>query len=304
MTAVTRYSAVDTYAPLLLPILGSLGQVLATVLNSGYTGRSAAGWAIPYNDNYERIVFQNGTGSRQRYFQILDNNISLPNMASLYGYEAMTAIDTGTGKFPSDAQIITPNYSSIVKNDSVTVAARNWLIFADHKICFLLINQQATTDFANACLYIFGDFVTLNTADLYNSLIIGRAYSSSAVSNNGASAQTCVIGSTLEAHYVARSYTQLGGSLKVGKHGDDYKNGVQFPNPVDGSLLMSRVWITEPTGVVRGYIPGLWRPCSSYTYFTHGDTFNGTGVLTGKTFEIIRVYQGALIIETSNTWYS
>ena len=36
-------------------------MLLATVLNTGYTGRSAAGWAVPYNDSYERIVFQNGS---------------------------------------------------------------------------------------------------------------------------------------------------------------------------------------------------------------------------------------------------
>ena len=43
MTAVTRYSGIDTDAPLLLPTVGSLGTLLATVLNSGYTGRPASG---------------------------------------------------------------------------------------------------------------------------------------------------------------------------------------------------------------------------------------------------------------------
>lgn len=304
MTAVTRYSGIDTDAPLLLPTVGSLGTLLATVLNSGYTGRPAAGWAIPYNDNYERIVFQNGAGSRQRYFQILDNNATEPNLASLYGFESMSAVNVGTGKFPLDTQIVSPAYSSVVKNNSTTVSARNWTIFANDKICFLAINSLADTTWVGGCLYIFGDFVSLNSNDLYNSLIIGRATSSALTNSNDAAAKTCVISQTLDAHHAIRSYTQIGGSIRIGKHGDDYKNGVAFPNSVDGSLIMSRVWITEASGVVRGYIPGLWRPCSSYTFFTHGDTFAGSGALAGKTFEIVKVYQGALIIETSDTWYN
>lgn len=304
MTAVTRYAATDQDAPILLPNVGSLGFLLATVLNSGYTGKSAAGWAIPYNDNYERIVFQNGAGSRQRYWQILDNLISTPNMASLYGFETMSAVDTGSGQFPTSLQIVSPHYSSIMKVDVTTQVARNWLIFANEKICYLLINPQATTDFSGACLYVFGDFIGLNSDDLYNSLLIGRIRQDASVTYNGLAGQSCVISSTLDGHHLIRSYTQLGSSIRFGKHGDNYKDGVQFPNPSDGSLIMSRIWITESSGVVRGYLPGLWRLCSSYTNFTHGDTFAGRGALTGKTFEIIKVYQGALVVETSNTWYS
>ena len=44
-------------------------------------------------------------------------------MASLYGYESMSAVDVGSGKFPTDTQIAAPNYSSIVKNNSTTQAA-------------------------------------------------------------------------------------------------------------------------------------------------------------------------------------
>lgn len=304
MTAVTRYSAIDSEAPLLLPTVGSLGTLLATVLNAGYTGKSAAGWAIPFNDNYEKIVFQNGTGSRQRYWQVTDNFIQNPNMASIYGYETMTDLDTGTGKFPTDQQIVTPQYSSIHKNDSQTQAARYWIIYANHKLCFLLINPQNSIDFSGAGLYVFGDFVSLNVDDPYNSLLIGRHRQENSVSYNGLASQSCTITNTLDGHHLIRSYTQLGGSIRFGKHADNYKDGVLFPNPVDGSMIISRFWVTEASGVIRGYIPGLWHLNSSYSQFTQGDQFTGTGPLAGREFEIVRVYQGAVAIETSNTWYS
>lgn len=302
MTAVTRYSATDPESPLLLPSVGSLGQLLATVLNAGYTGKPAAGWSIPFNDNYQRIVFRNGDGSRQRYWQVLDNNATTPNIASIYGFESMAAVDVGSGKFPTDAQIVSPQYSSIQKNDSTAATARYWLAYANHKLCILVINPQATVDFSGASMTVFGDFASLSAADEYNSLLISRHRSDSQVIYNGSAAASCTIANTLDGHHLIRSYTQLGGSIRCGKHGDNYKDGVQFPNPVDGSMIISRWWLTEPPGVVRGYIPGLWRLCSSYTQFTHGDTFAGTGALAGRTFEIVRIYQGVLVVETSDTW--
>lgn len=298
-----KYSAVDVDAPLLLPNTGSLNQVLVTCLNTGYTGKSAAGWALPYYSNYDKVVFRNGSGSRQRYFQVLDNFVANPNMAALYGFETMSDVDTGTGKFPTDVQIVTPNYSSIVKSTITDQAARNWLIYADSKICYLLICPTASSTFSTACLYVFGDFIGFNASDLYNSLIIGRITNSSDSSNNGLAASCCTIGSTLNGHHAIRSYTQLGGSVRLGKHGDNYSDGVQFPNPVDGGLIMSPVWITE-TNILRGKLPGLWHICHNESLFTHGDTFSGSGDLAGRTFEIIRIYGAVLAMETSDTWYS
>lgn len=299
---VRRYSAIDVDAPLLLPEIGSLNDLLKMCLNVGYVGRSAAGWAIPYYDGNEKVVYQGGAGSRQRCFRVYDNNASAPNLASIYGFETMSDVDTGTGKFPSDTQIVAPLYSSILKNTSVTVAARNWLIFADSRICFLIINPEANTTFVNADMIVFGDFVSFNNSDEYNTFLIGRITNSSATTSNGNVRLTNTIANTVNGHHAARSYTQIGGSIRLGKHGDDYNEGVQFPNPVDGGLIMSRYWITEPN-VLRGYVPGLWYLASAYTNFTHGDTFTGTGPLAGKTFEIVRVYNAALAIETSDTWY-
>lgn len=301
--AVVHYSAVDADAPLLVPSVASLNGLLATCLNIGYTGKSAAGWAIPYDDSYEKTVFRSGSGSRQRYFRVYDNDVIYPNMASIYGFETMSDVDTGTGKFPTDSQIVTPAYSSIVKSTITDIAARNWDIVADSKLCILYINPEASINGANGCLYIFGDFVSLSASDEYNTLLIGRITNSSAVSGNGLSAATCTIANTVDGHHAARSYTQLGTSIRLGKHGDNYNAGIQFPNPVDGGLIMSRYWLTE-ANVLRGYIPGLWYLAPAASNFTHGDTFNGTGDLTGKTFMIVKVYGAALAVETSNTWYT
>ena len=107
-----------------------------------------------------------------------------------------------------------------------------------------------------------------------------------------------------DAHHLVRSYTQLGASVRFGKHGDEAKNGVVFPNPVDGSLIMSRVWVTEASGVVRGYIRFM-EILFPYTLFFLQMVIHFPVVgFSWSNFEIIKVYQGALIIETSDTWYN
>lgn len=299
---VRRYSAIDVDAPLLLPSVGSLNGVVTACLNTGYTGKSAAGWAIPYYDNQNKVVYQGGDNSNGFCFRLYDNDNATPNMASIYGFLTMSDVDTGTGKFPTDTQIVTPNYSSIIKNSGIQSAARNWLLVADSRLCFLVINPDADNTWVNASLTIFGDFVSLNPSDAYNTLLIGRHLNNQAANYNGNAGATCTIANTVDGHHAARSYTQIGNSIRFGKHGDNYNAGVQFPNPVDGGLIMSRYWVTEP-GVLRGYIPGLWYLAPAYSTFSHGDTFTGTGSLAGKTFEIIRVYGAALALEISDTWY-
>jgi len=300
---VRSFKATDNNAVILTATVASLNQVLWSCLYSGYEGRLSAGWAIPYNDTYFVTVYQNGDGSQQRYFRVDDNRGSTPYLAALYGYETMSDINTGVGKFPSDLQIVSPNFSNILKSNSGTTSPRNWCIWADQKICYLLINPESNNTFENACLVVFGDFVTYNPSDVYNSLIISRIVNSGSSSYNTLGGLHCPITSVLSGHYALRSYTQFGGSAPLGKHGDYYKRGVQFINPLDDSIVMSRMYITE-NKVLRGHLPGLWFLAADASNFNHGDTFNGTGTLTGKSFEVFKLQDSCFAIETSNTWYA
>jgi hypothetical protein len=54
--------------------------------------------------------------------------------------------------------------------------------------------------------------------------------------------------------------------------------GCTYPNPVDGSMIISSVYLHE-INVVRGIFPGLWFPCHARPLVTN-DTLTGTGPLS------------------------
>ena len=101
--------------------------------------------------------------------------------------------------------------------------------------------------------------------------------------------------------------------MAFGKHGDLSKGGgvqvlagggVAYPNPTDGGLYLSPVWVHEPAGpTIRGRLRGFWQLCHLYSGFTDGETFTGTGDLAGRTFTVMRqsANNGAYCIETSAT---
>jgi hypothetical protein len=74
------------------------------------------------------------------------------------------------------------------------------------------------------------------------------------------------------------------------------------------------VYVTH-SNCVRGYLKGLWAPCH-FQPCGHGDTFSGSGSMSGKSFIALNVLStqsvsgnapngtgnGQLVIETSNTW--
>jgi hypothetical protein len=294
------YHATDTDAPLLTSTVGSLINVLDLCLCSGYHGRPTPGWTIPFFSGSDIAVFKNGTGSHNRFFKIFDNLVGSENMSIIHGYENMSDIDTFYNNFPNGTQA--PNNAWIFKSVTADTMIKNWIVLANPKICYLIISPDATTTFENASVTVFGDFISYNSSvDIYNTLLIYNGTNSSSTNYSGFFLKTCPIGQVFTDHVAVRSYTGLGGSKTLGKHYDTNKTDVIFPNPIDGSLVMSPFYITEE-GVLRGYLPGIWKMCPNRSNFQHGDLFEGTGALSGKLFEICKMKDGILALEISDTW--
>lgn len=294
------YHATDTGAPVLSSNTGSVIGVLEGCLCIGYNGKSSAGWSIPFFSGTDRAVFRNGTNSHNRFFQINDNLVGSENFATIYGYESMTALDVGNNRFPSTIQA--PNGSWIVKSYLINGLIKNWIVLANSKICYLIISPDDTTVFDNGSVTVFGDFISYNNAiDFYKTLLIYRNINNSANTHDNFFTNTCAISSVLDNHVAVRSYTGLGGSKTLGKHYDTNKADILFPNPIDGSLAMSPIHITE-IGVLRGYLPGIWMMCPNRSNFQHGDVFEGTGGLSNKLFEICKIKNKCLALEISDTW--
>lgn len=292
---VSVFRAIHTNAPVLNGTLGSLLNLIRTCLVTGYTSHPAAGWSeASVVGNIGMFINTDGA-----CLVVDDDQVATPKKANVYGFESGTTIASGVNKFPTGSQVSSALW--VQKSNAASTAPRDWILVATSKIFYLIINAQNEPGFPNANGLIFGTFTSLRSSDEYNFILVAKSSVSEDVSFETTLGLNCSIGSVNEGHYVARSVTQIGGSRQIGKHGDLQKAGLLYPNPADGGLYLSPVWITEPN-ILRGKLPGVWYTPHLSSNFIHGDTFSGVGDLSGKQFEILFVKNGIFIVETSDTW--
>lgn len=239
-------------------------------------------------------------GTNQFCLQVKDNGTT---GVFLSGWETLTATDTGTGQFPTAAQLSTGLLLD-------KVASTSWRFFSNGKIFYLMVRISASV----VQTFAFGDFISYKSGDLYNTLIIGNTTTQTWNSLFLGLATNTIYPTA--GHYVCRSYTQVGTALAIGKFCDSFRAGNSatmgtgsmspYPSPVDGALKLSPLWLNEPAAnlLERGFLPGVFNILHNVA-FNDGDTFQvNVGPLAGRTFEVVAggPASGQYAIETSDTW--
>jgi hypothetical protein len=300
---VNVYRSTDAGAPVANGTVGSLIGLLDACLVNGYDTKAGAGWTKEFSGT-NLAAYKNASNMSQAYYRV-DHTVALS--PKVVGYEVMTDINTGTGQFPTSNQI--PGGLVMQTSTSADSTPRWWTIVASQNIAYILINPTSNlVTNTNVGTYCFGAFNSYMVNDAYNNFISGTGgdYTSSAMGNAVSN-----ISSTNSSSYCPRSYSQIGSSVAVGKHGDTAKvnstyafglgnAGSTYPNPVDGSMIISSLYLHE-INAARGVFPGFWFPCHVKPLVTN-DTLTGTGPLSGKTLEAFTTYQGQIFLETSDTW--
>jgi hypothetical protein len=299
---VTVYRSDDASAPVLSGSVGSLITVLDACLVNGYGTKSAAGWSKAFTGT-NQAAYRMPAGSNLHYLAVDDTTTTY---ATLRGYEAMTAVATGTGQFPTTAQLATSN---VTKSSAADTTARSWVLVTNGTMVYLHITTTVVSDGSTANMVAFGQIVSNKVGDAYGTMLICNN-SSVYTANVMYAAIASVSGAPSIGHYLARSYTQVGGSMQCAKGVDPFlcaggttigASGMTYPMPVDGGLYMSPVRVAESL-LFRGVMPGLWAPAHNKP-LSHMDTVSGSGALNGKTFLALSMYSAAqVLVETSNTW--
>lgn len=299
---VRIYRSTDSGAPTLSGEAGKLINVLDACLVNGYGSKAAAGWTKPYSGT-NKAVYRQPAGTNQQYLRVDDSNAQY---GLCVGYEAMTDVDTGTGPYPTAAQMASGVYS--YKSTAANTTARAWMLATNGDIFYLFVDSSGSKTVIGGIF--FGGINSRKSGDAYRNIIIGSTGSVSTQSYlgslNNMSAMT-------PAHYMARSHTQTGTAIAVGKHSDMSKTSsttvgrgnIAYPDAVNSELMMSPLHIHESVSVLRGRLPGLWSPDHDRP-IADGDTFSGSGDFASKTFEAKTIYssstEGRVFIETSDTW--
>lgn len=271
---------------------------------------AAAGWTKSYSGT-NKAAYRMLAGN-QRYLRVDDTGTT---SARVVGYESMTGVDTGTNAFPTDIQVSGGLYFN--KSSVADTSSRAWIIVATDRLAHVFINAGPTAGLICGT-QTFGDIKSFAGGDQYQTALIAQtSYSASAVGSYQSLHAQVAYPSTVTGNYIARAYTQVGGSLAIGKHTDAAKAtsltafiggaGLPYPNPADGGLYMSPIFVHE-NGALRGTIPGVWGPLHARP-LAHLDTVAGSGDLSGKTFlalhaegSSLATASGQIMLEISNTW--
>ena len=264
------------------------------------------GWLEYYTGTNQRD-YRAGVG-RQLYLSVNDNTVGAGGAkeARASGFEAMTALGVGTGQFPTAAQVAT--FLTWRKSFTADATARTWLCIADDRsFIFGILTGDTAGQYYEGH---FGDLYALLSSDAYGVLIVGREVENDATSQNFGLLAS--LGTTSAGHYMPRSYTAVGTSVKVGKHGDAVKGNatsmrgtVPYLNGPDGIAYTSPIWVHESGSHLRGRIRGLREWLHAISALNDLDTFSGTGTLAAKTFVFAKQLSdgvSAMVLESSDGW--
>jgi len=240
--------------------------------------------------------------------------------ARVVGYETMTDVDTGTGPFPTEAQMAGGGYW--FKSSVASAAAIKWRIFADER--FMLICNASASN--SGALYTaaqargFGDMIPVAA---------GGDVWSTALSCAGAGGQhlgSFDTGSEPGANnggiFCPRAFSALGGSKMMAMRSFTGTAGAQSgsdtalgpaPSEIDGSIRMSPVFLTEgaATKPPRAIVPGIYYiPQSSTTsVLADGDILEGSGALAGRKLMVVHTAtnwstqaSGAYLVDLTGPW--
>jgi hypothetical protein len=331
---VRVYKSTDASAPSLTGAVGSLVALLDAILVNGYGSMTAAGWTKPYsaaNKGSYQMVTSGNTGF---YLDVNDAAPVTAKEAEMRAYEIMTASATGTNPFPTVGQ----SSFGVVCRKSTTAdgTARVWYCVASTSTIYLFVDTGDFTSPAYSMAFYFGDFFSYKSGDANNCAIIGRSTENNATSTPENlpwfSATTVSLSEAAPGHYVSRTWTGTGGSIPFAKHtsilaaaastsaiayitGSGSCLGV-YPNGPDAALELAPIWVGHNLSI-RGYLKGLWAVLHKQPT-GHGDTFSGTGNMSGKSFLSLNIQSnqtgpssavpivgnqpGQIVVETSDTW--
>lgn len=307
-----------TYAPAVSNPASS--PATGTILASTASGKAAAGWQLAYTGTNTRS-YRARFGARM---SLGVDDSALAYNTRVRGFETMTAagvaVGSGTGPFPTDAQVSGGLFAQKTDN---TAGTRAWQAYADDRTLYMSCDVNNGGQHNQ---WGFGDFVSYKSGDAYNAFICGKTSSVTSAAGNQLGILTSGFDATVAGWYVPRPYSQAGSSQVVGCKGDLARASQPFngygatpnsdvqawPSTIDGSVHLARLMLQEPSGI-RGHFRGMWQCCHIWTTMNgagvaYYDTFAGSGSISSRTFRLHPVYYAGSVIwgvvpfEYSDTW--
>lgn len=219
---------------------------------------AAAGWAKPFTGTNLAVYKSAHPAAHGQFLRINDTTAGT---ARAVGYENMTAISTGTGLFPSSAQVSGGYYWGKSEETTGTNPVP-WLFGSDGRTFYLLVQSSyvyRSGDAPNSTVLAFGDMVPESPAgDAFATLISG-AVAGDWWNNGGIFVLNYVNSDGVTA--TPRVFTGAGtsnrGLAKCEWSGP--AGAPPLPNPITGTISAGRVtYHDSATSFARAVLPGVY----------------------------------------------
>lgn len=288
----------------LLSIAGNTATFDATgVSDQAATGSITAkvsplGWAKPFSGTNVGVYRATDPTSLGMYLRVDDTGTTV---ARVVGYETMSDVNTGTGPFPTSAQVAGGGYWE--KSGAAGATARNWIVVGDERAFYWwCVPNAATTITSQGLLRGFGDLIPRRSTDAYAAFV--QAGVASMVTSTSTDCDLITSSYTAASAWLTSPRTQssLGSAAvmfafaesrrattAVSRSGVGVGYSAPFPNSADNALDLDRVLALDPDYSVRGTFPGLLHLPQAVSFsFQTWDRLDGQGLLSGRRLMAVR----------------
>lgn len=271
----------------------SIGGELATPATGSITvKRAPAGFSKAFTGTNKAVYRSNDLSSDRRYFRIIDDGTTTSGASEFActGWETMTSVDAGTGRWPQVSDDVNGHYCR--KSSTNDATARPWIMISDGKTVYMFVEYSGSYlnpyGSTHTHTMAFGDSIKLRPTDTYNSFIAGATNAGAATTiNTGifSSATTFATPSYSSSINLNRDMNgvTLGRSAKnIGISSSSTLGNnilIRYPNDSDKSLIMGPVAIGHDD-MWRATLPGIY------------DNMHGRVLSQGEVIENVKGYEG------------
>lgn len=286
--------------------------------------KAGLGWTEPFTPGTGIAAFQNRavTGYPNFYFRCSDNALTAGGAAecAILGLETMSDVNTGTGKFPTTAQVALSGTETVGgvcwrKSASAAQVAIPWVLDGGPVCFYATFNPEGGSSFGRWLLG-FGGFASFKSGDAYNCFVAGvstfnTGNISTSVNGFTSSGSNATLGNIgISGAYIARGQSQAGGSIACDHFTPNFQTAggitgsaqgsLTYPNPVDGALWVTAHLIRDSIASYRGRLLGLYSHLHSTVPLADLDTATNIAGLSGVTLRMHSLASSS----TAGSWFA
>lgn len=266
--------------------------------------RAPAGFSKAFGNTVKAAYRSDDVTGTRLYLRVSDEGTGSAAYTRVIAYEAMTAIDTGTFPFPTEAQQSGGGYWH--KSSAASGTARPWTIIADSAAFYLFVQQDGAV--TGQIGVMFGDINSDYSGDAYRAMLV---FGTNVTASNGGPLP--LYNATL-GRAMARSYLGTGTAIQPIQYGPQFQTsgmgyaGATYPNPGNNWFLCNGVDVWDSASVARGTLPGLYAPLHAASSLTDNATQTTLAGLPGREMVIKRMVNGgsnyACAVDITGPWRS